>query len=520
MALTLLELVSLAGQQGEDGVASKESTWSTRLKPSVAETSDFVFPKGGKKKTIKGVDVDYFDDLFVRKDGGWEVGSPNTHEEKLVVNLKKKLQNVGTFSTMDFIAMVSPALEGSSKSHGCGKEAMEESASKELVSESHGRDEEVMENGENAPNREGEGTDEENLFLRLLRKGGPVVGRKLLASIINCTLGLQFWSAFKVLGQCGLVSSVAHPDLMQKLVEHRKADLICLCFYYVLDLTPSDILMALKFLLDKSNASSLRAFEAVRQEWRRVASAAIDVAAKRKELFLKREEAIEREFKERQDAANARRRAARERAFEKDPFAIVPAEEEPVVLRVPLYERERRLRDEMTNSNSQAISQAVVLTAAVDGFQGWETCMHALVASGQDEAVLAAIIAELEAAEAVQLLQYLRKWLDRYSKRLSRNPSPKSKAKHPIHNVPSSHQVLQWVNMVLDGQYTKCVLSSEFLPELRAIQKSVESVVAIGRKVLPLLGTIEHLRDMHPLPARRQDSAAHSDYTIEYLDIS
>lgn len=52
---------------------------------------DFVFLKGGKKKMIKGVDVDYFDDLFVCKDGGWEVGLLNIYEEKFVVNLKKKL---------------------------------------------------------------------------------------------------------------------------------------------------------------------------------------------------------------------------------------------------------------------------------------------------------------------------------------------------------------------------------------------------------------------------------------------
>lgn len=69
-------------------------------------------------------------------------------------------------------------------------------------------------------------------------------------------------------------------------------------------------------------------------------------------------------------------------------------------------------------------------------------------------------------------------------------------------------------------QYTKCVLSSELLPELRALQKSVDSVVAFGRKLVPMRGMVEHLRERHPLPARRQDSAAHSDYTFAYLDVS
>jgi hypothetical protein len=293
--------------------------------------------------------------------------------------------------------------------------------------------------------------------------------------------------------ECGLVTSVSHPDLMQMLVEHRKADCVTLCFYYVLDLTPSDIMMALKLFLDRSNGAN-NAVEVVRQQWRRAATAAVDFAFERKENFEKREEAIERELRE-------KHAAEKQRVFLTDPLAIVPAEEEDD-FELPLHERERRLRDQEANSNSQAVNHAVVMALAVDGFEGWETCLHALVASGQDEAVLAAIIRELETSEAVLLLRYLRKWLDLYSTRLSRNPSPKFKTKHPVHNVPSSHQVLQWVNMVLDGQYTKCVLSSEFLPELRAIQKSVDSVLAIGRKLVPLVGVVEHLREKHPMPAR------------------
>jgi len=499
MALTLLELVSSAGQR-EDADAV-ESVWSSRLEPSVAQTSDFAFRKA-EKRIVKGVEVDYLEDLIVRKDGGWEVSSPNVlEEEKLVKKLKKKLENnVGTFSTSDFIAMVKPALE---RVMG-------------LESQGHGRDENGAVDGEDRNRKEV--VDEESLFLGLIRKGGALVGRKLLSAIINCILGLQFWNALKVLLQCGLVSNASHPNLVQKLVEHRKADLLCMCFYYVLDLTPSDILLALKFLLDQSNASS---FETVRQEWRRVASLAIDAAARRKELFLKREEYIEKELIERQRAKIEKQRDKMERAYENDPFsAPVPVEDIEVPIQIQMYDRERRIRDEMANNSSDQVSRAVVMAMAVDGFQGWETCLHALVASAQDEAVLAAIIAELDTSEAVQLLQYLRKWLDRYSTRLSRFPSPPGKPGRPLHNVPSSHQVLQWVNMVLDGQYTNCVLSSEFLPQLRAIQKSVKSVVAIGRRVAPLIGMIEHLRDSHPLPARRQDSAAHSDYTIEYLDIS
>lgn len=501
MALTLLELVNSAGQR-EDGEAV-ESVWSSRLEPSVAQTSDFAFRKA-ETRTVKNGEVDYLEDLIVRKDGGWEITSPNALEEdKLVNKLMKKLKHkLDTFSTSEFIALVRPALLRVTG----------------LESQSHGRDENGAVDGED-PNKKEE-PDEEGSFLGLLRKGGALVGRRLLVATINCSLGLQFWKALKVLMHCGLVSSVSHPHLVPTLVEHRKADLLCTCFHYVLDLTPSDILVALKFLLKNSNASSC---ESVRQEWRRVASAAIDVAVRRKEAFVRREEYLERELLERQRVKMERRRAKAELAFENDPFNAPVVHEEGSVLlpaRIQIQERERRMQDEAAINSSEQVIRAVVMAMAVDGFQGWETCLHALLASAQDEAVLAAILAELDTSEAVQLLQYLRKWIDRYSHRLSRIPSPPGKPGKPLHNVPSSQQVLQWVNMVLDGQYTNCVLSSEFLPVLYAIQKSVGSAVAIGRRVAPLIGTIEHLRDKHPLPARRQDSAAHSDYTIEYLDIS
>ena len=491
MALTLLELVSRAGQ-GDDGDTSRvESSWSTRLKPSVATTSDFAVRKAGKK-TIRGVEVDYFEDLIVRKDEGWEVKTPNVdEEEKLLAKLKKKSWNAGAFSMADFAFTVRPVLERAS-----GRDVQDEEAENGAVDgEDH-----LFEEGGN-----------ESLLLRLFRNGGPHAGRKLLVALVNCSLELQFWRGLKVLMECGLVSSASHPDLMQKLVEHRKADCITACFYYVLDLMPSDILMALKFFLEKSNASN-NAFEVVRQEWRRVAIAAIDFAVERKEVFARREEFIERELR-------LDRVVEKHRPLLEDPLAIVPAEDEDD-LGVLLQERERRLRDQLNLKNSVAMTNALAMALAVDGFEGWETCVHALVASGQDEAVLSAIIRELETSEAVRLLRYLRKWLDRYSNRLSRIPSPQRKVKHPTHNVPSSQQVIQWVSMVLDGQYTKCVLSSEFLPELRAIQKSVDSVLAIGRKLVPLVGMVEHFAEAHPLPARQPDSAANLDYTIEYLDIS
>lgn len=476
MTLTLLELLGSAGQV-EDGAArvDVESSWCTavrRLNPSMATPSEPPSKKGVAKKP-HGVADTYFEDLMMRESGAWQMRCPNAEEDRVVAELKKKLGNLGDFSKEEFVAMTRPVLESAARADGNAEGA-----------KASGRDDEAM-----------EVADAEFSYLRVLRKVGPHIGRKLLASIVRCSLGLQFWGALKVLLELGLVTSASHPDLVQKLVEHRKADFLCLCFYHVLDLTPSDLMIGLKFLLEITPASG-RSFEVVRQGWRRAACDAIDLAARRKE--------------------NVRMSEYRLR----DALGIVPAEGEGASGAAAASEREKRKYEKLVSRKNVAVAYAVAMAVAVDGFEGWETCLHALVASGQDEAVLAAIVAELDTSEAVQLLQYVRKWLDRYSGRLCSNPLPRGESMDSIYRVPSSQQVLQWVSMVLDGQYTKCVLSPKFLPELRAIQGSVQSVVAIGRKLTPLLGVVEHLRAMHALPARGQDSVANADYTIEYLDIS
>lgn len=442
MALTLLELVSKAVEK-EEADPTTESVWRRRIEPAVPE-----------EETTTTKSDDEIEAGVVRMNGEWEVSTPNPQEDKLVsklMNMKKR----GTFLKAEFIAIVKPALE---------------SENFNVPDENGAVDGHIPKSGRSY---------DETVFLRLLKKRREQISQRLLAAIITCSLGLQYWEALRLFMEFGLVSSSSHRDLIPKLVEHKKADFLCLSFQHVLDLSASDLLLALKFLLDNSN-SSLHAFEAHRQEWRKAASASIAYNVRERDFMMKRDKA---------QLQNA----------------ILPAESEHV-------------------EDRMEIGRAVALAMAVDGFQGWETGMHTLLASGQDEAILAAIIEELDTSEAVKLLQYLRKWLDRYENRLSRYPSPPvepGKRGKLAYNVPSLQIVIHWVNMVLDGQYTKCVLSPEILPELVAIQNSVKAVVAIGSRIIPLVGTVEHIRRNIPLPApAHQNASRRSAYTIEYLDIS
>lgn len=313
---------------------------------------------------------------------------------------------------------------------------------------------------------------DEALTLRLLKKAGPVLGRNLSASIVRCSLGLRFWSAIRVLLKHGLVSSVTHPQMVVKLVDERQPLLLCLCLHHVHDLPPSDIMLVLKFFLDEANVSR-KSFEVARKDWRSSASAAIARAATTRNSSL------------------------------------VSVSEDTGYGRDMSYE---------INENRRA---AIAFAAAVDGFSGWEVCLHDLVSAGQDEAVIAAVLRELDTVETMRLLRYLHKWLDRYSRKLAYIPFPPSCTFLP-HKVPSLGQVLQWTSALFDVQYTRVVLTSDFFPELSALRALIEPLVAVGAKFSPLSGIIEHFRSNRPLPARKggANSEGASDYIIEFLDFS
>lgn len=316
-------------------------------------------------------------------------------------------------------------------------------------------------------------TSDEVLTLRLLRKAGPVLGRNLSASIVRCSLGLRIWSVMQVLLEHGLVSSVTHPQMVVKLVDERQPLLLCLCLHHVYDLPPSDILVVLKFFLDEANVSR-NSFEVVRKDWRAVASSAIARAA---------------------DSRN-----------------------------ISLVSNSENLGYERGNArveNRKLLGAAVAFAAAVDGFIGWEVCLHDLVSAGQDEAVIAAVLRELDTVETMRLLRYLHKWLDRYSRKLAHIPFPPS-CKGLPHKVPSLGQVLQWTSALFDVQYTRVVMTSDFFPELSALRALIEPLVAVGAKFSPLAGLIEHIRANGPLPVRKRDTNRDgaSDYVIEFLDLS
>ncbi|KAH8936717.1 hypothetical protein BDL97_17G099000 [Sphagnum fallax] len=466
MALSLLEIVTRAAQ-AEDGVGvDSQSGWSMTMRPSVSIGGLQQTVAGGSSGNLSGGDL-----ISVEAIGEWHVEAPDEDEARLVDELKRKLELLPSFSIREFMDMVRPVIEKSmrkKRESGCFVPHLNQETTA-------GGGEEVRENGavnSGSLSRE----SEEEQFSKMLRKGGVLLGRKLVAVLQRCCLGLRFWSAIKALLEKGLVSSNENPQLVSKLVEERQAVLLTLAAHNVQDLAPSDILAMLKFFLEESKASR-RSFEVVRREQRAAALKSIERAAQVRDSLSSVSAALVRRNTD--NSANGDNNQARKRNF---------------------------------------LSEAVVMACVVDGFEAWEICLHELVSSGQDEAVLAAVIVELDTGEAVRLLQYLHKWLDHFSKRLTHTPFPESG--HAKHRVPSMAQVLQWISVVLDGQYTKFVLCSDYFPELRELQGLVQSLVAVGMGCTPLAGVVEHIMSGCPLPTAPQGSEAASDYIIEFHDIS
>ncbi len=81
-------------------------------------------------------------------------------------------------------------------------------------------------------------------------------------------------------------------------------------------------------------------------------------------------------------------------------------------------------------------------------------------------------------------------------------------------------QVLRWINMVLDEQYTKYVMCSDYFPVLRELQGLVQQLVVVRMGCTPLAGVVEHIMSACPLLAEPQGSEAASDCIIEFHDIS
>lgn len=295
-------------------------------------------------------------------------------------------------------------------------------------------------------------------FNKLLRKAAPHLGQKLLSTIVRTCVVIRYWDGLQAMLASHSMVGNTFPDLVSKLVEEGHPVLLCLWIKTVRDPRFSDLLSVLKFFL-KSSKPRKKRYRSIRRQWKQ---AALTTIARVAEMGLgKAAQTVEDE----EGNENVMGNHVTESSQGKE-------------------EENEVLKEELT-------SKAILLAAAVDEFLPCELCLHCLVASGQDEAVLASVLSQLDTSEVLMLLHYLEKWLKKFSRRSSLGTFSRSKKDLWI---PSLAQILQWISVILDEHYTTLILCSDFHSELRSMQLLVKGLVDVGYKLAPLVGIIEHIQ--------------------------
>lgn len=313
---------------------------------------------------------------------------------------------------------------------------------------------------------------------KLLKKASPRLGQKLLSSTLRACFTSRYWDAVKAMLDSHALNGNTHSDFIPTLIEHDQASLLCMWVRNVHDPRFSDLLLVLKYFL-KSSLRAGKSLAVVRHQWRQAALVGI---AKVSQMGVGKKNHVD------EDGGGGSN-------------VDVVGNGSCLIKKVV--------------SKEVLTSKAILLGAAVDQFQPFELCLHYLVASGHDEAVLASILSRLDGCEVFKLLHYLEKWLEKYSKQ---GALCTSQATGKDLWVPSLREVLQWLSIILDVHLMTLILCSDFHGELRSIQLLVKGLVDVGHKFAPLVGVTDHLRTNGLLPTK-SSSHRDDDHVIEYLEI-
>ncbi|KAL3697632.1 hypothetical protein R1sor_011708 [Riccia sorocarpa] len=289
---------------------------------------------------------------------------------------------------------------------------------------------------------------------RLVWKYAPIVGPGLISALIECSISLHCWSMIESLLRRRVVDSRDCSKIVESAIQNQMPMTLCLCISHAADLAPQDVYSMLVYFLDNLE-NTPRSFLKVKGEWKRLALQKI-------------------------------------KAFSKT-------------------------REGSSSGVRRSSATLLGLAKAVDNFSVSELCLHHLVAMEQDEAVISSVLSKLDTPQLLNLLQYLRKWIDQYSSQLGNYTTLR------IGRIPSLNQVFSWISTILEGNYTQFVLSPQFHPVLGEMKGLLQPLVALYSELTPLLGVVAHVRHRRgpaaTKPRSLQVPQAPSDYIIELLDL-
>lgn len=244
------------------------------------------------------------------------------------------------------------------------------------------------------------------------------MGKDVVGLVLNGCVSLEIWEVVGALIINGIIEHSCYSNLITKLVEKKRSDLICLCIKYAFDLGSSEILTIFRFFLSPSK-DAYDNIVSVKKEWERQAVLAIGILSgsklKRKKLLMAKEASI-------------------------------------------------------------------LLMMAYDGFSASETCLHYLIASSNiNDVMLSPSFSKLNGKELLNLIRYLAKWLKKYERFPQAGPCPRASSVLRLEAcdwVPKLEDVIKCLGLLLDEKFSSLVLHPLFHEELRSIEGVVSCLTA------------------------------------------
>ncbi|WCJ38172.1 hypothetical protein M5689_019246 [Euphorbia peplus] len=268
----------------------------------------------------------------------------------------------------------------------------------------------------------------------LIEKMGFLMGRDVASLVLEASVSLDIWDLVQTLVINGIPDHSCYPNLVTRLVVKKRSDLLCLSMKHASDFGLFELVCILKYFLSPSKEACITMVN-VRKEWEREALSAIEKV------------------------------------------------------------KNKNLSDKKSRIAKEA---SILLMLAYDGFSTSELCLHYLLASPcVDEVVLSSSFAKLNGKEMTSLIKYLGKWLKKYEMFPQAGPCPKASSTLGLKAcdwVPKLEDIVKFLGLVLDENFSSLVINPEFRQELKSIEELVASLAFESKFCCSITNVLENLK--------------------------
>ncbi|RWR96932.1 hypothetical protein CKAN_02633700 [Cinnamomum micranthum f. kanehirae] len=231
--MSLLEIITKSA-------ADAESTVKTPSPYPIILNPDRIFP-------LLKPQIAEEEPLPIQRVQGWKISDLDSQiislSHKFFKKLKRKLKNPNSLSRTEFLDLLNSFLDQNSEKTGLSI---------------------------------GISPSDHEFTRRAIEKVGFLINRDVAGLILDACVEIDLWEVVETLILNGVVAGEAALGLVEKMVERRRSDMLCLFVKHVVDIRSSDLLLILKYFLSPATDAGL---PGVRKEWERQALSAIEKAA-------------------------------------------------------------------------------------------------------------------------------------------------------------------------------------------------------------------------------------------------